>query len=118
MARNERLVSFLLRTGLAVGFLYAALSSFLDPNAWIGFLPMEIRAVLPGQILLFLFSSFEVALALWLLVGHAVRAAAWTSIVTITLIIVFNLPSLDIVFRDFVILAASGALLAHHWNHP
>jgi len=118
MAQHERLVSFFLRTGLAVGFLYAALSSFLDPNAWVGFLPLEARAVISGQVLLVLFSLYEIALALWLLSGRAVRNAAWVSIATMTLIILFNLPSLDIVFRDLVILAAAAALLAHHSKRP
>ncbi|MBI4250722.1 DoxX family membrane protein [Candidatus Uhrbacteria bacterium] len=113
MAQYEHLVSFFLRSGLAVGFLYAALSSFLDPNAWVGFLPIEVRAVISGQALLALFSLYEIALSLWLLSGRAVRNAARASIATMTLIIIFNLPSLDIVFRDLVILAAAAALLAH-----
>ncbi|MBI2483927.1 hypothetical protein HYV71_01965 [Candidatus Uhrbacteria bacterium] len=116
MVRNEHLVSFFLRTGLAVGFLYAALSSFLDPNSWVGFFPMEVRAVISGQILLFFFSSYEIALALWLLSGRAVRGSATAAIMTISLIILFNLSSLDIVFRDLVILAASAALLTLHWK--
>ena len=116
MGHHERLVSFFLRTGLAVGFLYAALSAFLDPNSWVGFLPSEARALIFGNILLVLFSSYEIALALWLLSGHAVRNAAWASIITMSLIILFNLPSLDIVFRDLVILAAAAALLTHHWK--
>lgn len=116
MGHHERLVSFFLRTGLAIGFLYAALSSFLDPNAWAGFLPMEARDVISGNLLLALFSSYEIVLALWLLSGRAVRNAAWASVITMTLIILFNLPSLDVVFRDLVILAAAAALLTHHWK--
>lgn len=117
MVLHERLVSFLLRVGLAVAFLYAATASFLDPSSWVGFIPSLVREFIPGQVFLVAFSLFEIALALWLLTGRHVLSAAWASIVTLLLIIVGNLPLLDVVFRDLAILAAAGALLAFHWKN-
>ncbi len=116
MAHHERLASFLLRAGLAVAFLYAAVSSSLDPFAWIGFFPSAAQLLLDGQILLVLFSLYEVCLALWLLSGVFVRNAALTSLITLTLIILANITLLDILFRDLTITAAAGALLALHWH--
>ena len=117
MILHERLVSFLLRIGLAVAFLYAAVSSFLEPFSWVGFIPSLIRELIPGQIFLIAFSLFEIFLAIWLLTGRYVVTAAWASIVTLTLIILGNLVLLDVVFRDLAILAAAGALLAFHWKN-
>lgn len=116
MAHHEQLVSFLLRTGLAVAFLYAAVSSFLDPPAWIGFFPAAVRQFFPAQALLILFSLYEIGLALWLLSGRFIRQVAMAALVTLVLIILTNITLLDILFRDLSILAAAAALLALHWH--
>ena len=110
--KYERLISFLLRAGIAIAFLYAAISSFLDPFAWIGFMPAWIERVVPRAALLSLFSAYEIILALWLLSGKQAYRAAALSSATLFAIIIFNVASLDILFRDVPILFAALALMA------
>ena len=108
--KNEQFISFLLRAGLAVVFLYAAVASFLDPNSWIGFLPQFLRNIVPANILLILFSIYEIILGLWLLSGKKIYPAAILAIITMASIVIFNMGALDIVFRDVAILFAALAL--------
>lgn len=109
---NERLISFLIRAGIATAFLYAAIAAFLEPFSWVGFLPTWIEAIIPRTAVLSLFSTYEVALALWLLSGkHAFRASACAA-ATLFCIIIFNIGSLDILFRDVPILFAALAMMA------
>ena len=81
---NVKLASFFLRIGLAVVFLYAALSSFLDPSAWIGFFPLWVQQNLPVTILLFAFSIYEILLALWLLSAWKAKEAAIVAAATLS----------------------------------
>lgn len=108
--RYENLVSFLLRIGLSIVFLYAATAAFLEPLNWIGFSPQFIREIVPAQILLFLFSLSEIILALWLVWGRYTFYAASLAALTLFLIILSNLVQLDIVFRDLAIFFSALAL--------
>lgn len=110
MVTNLTLASFFLRVGLAVVFLYAAVASFLEPTSWIGFLPQWLRNIADPNALLWLFSAYEVILALWLLSGKKTYYAAILSGLTLLAIIVFNMGALDIVFRDVAILFMAVAL--------
>ena len=107
---NKYLVSFLLRIGLVIAFLYAAVASFLDPNSWIGFLPQWLRNIFPANLLLIGFSVYEVGLSLWLLAGKKTFPAAIFSIATMLGIIIVNMRALDIVFRDVAIMFMAIAL--------
>ncbi len=110
--KNERLVSFFLRVGLAVVFLYAAIASFLEPDNWVGFLPHFLKALFPARLLLGGFSVYEIILSFWLLSDKKIFPAAVLAALTLFFIIVPNLtPSLfDIVFRDVAILSSAIAL--------
>lgn len=114
--KYESLVSFLLRSGLAVVFLYAAVAAFFDPFSWIGFFPSFIRELYDPVRLLMLFGAFEVALSLWLLSGYKAREAAAVAIGALLGIILGNLNLLDIVFRDVAILFSALALFAMHYE--
>jgi len=103
---------FFLRVGLAVVFLYAAAASLLDPNSWIGFLPDWARSNSSERVFLSLFSIYEIILALLLLWGKWVRLFAILSLITIIAIIIQNVHSLDIIFRDVSILFSCLALIA------
>ena len=107
---HERLVSFLLRIGLVSVFLYAAVASFLNPDAWVGFLPLWARNIIPANILLFLFSTYELALAFWLISAKKLYYAALVSGATLLAIIVQNIGALDLVFRDVAIFFSAVAL--------
>ncbi|MBI4253380.1 hypothetical protein HY623_04380 [Candidatus Uhrbacteria bacterium] len=110
--KNERLISFLLRAGIAVAFLYAAIAAFLDPFSWVGFMPAWIDAIVPRNMLLMIFSVYETGLALWLLSGRAAYYSAAFSSATLFFIILFNISSFDILFRDVPILFAALAMVA------
>ena len=56
---STRLVSLLLRVGLAVVFLYAAVASWFDPNSWLGFFPEFLTAVIPARVLITGFAGFQ-----------------------------------------------------------
>ncbi|HUY69680.1 MAG TPA: hypothetical protein VMU70_01500 [Candidatus Tyrphobacter sp.] len=111
MKPNSRLASLLLRIGLAAVFLYAAGSTYLNPDAWIGFLPQFLVRILPERVLLPGFSFYQIILSLWLLWGRGVKYSATLSALTLFLIIVLNFGALDVVFRDIAILFASLALI-------
>ena len=110
--RNERLVSFFLRAGLATVFLYAAIASLLEPQNWTGYLPHFLKTIFPERLLLGAFSCYEILLSFWLLSNKKIFHAAVLAAVTLFMIIVPNLaPSLfDVVFRDVAILSSAIAL--------
>lgn len=110
--KNERLISFLLRSGLAIVFLYASVDSFSDASSWIGFVPQWVQTIIPGMLFLTLFAVLEMILAVWLLSGKKPFVAAMISNAILLLIIVANVAVLDILFRDIAILFASLALTA------
>ena len=115
--KNERLISFFLRLGLAIVFLYAAIASFLDPLAWIGFFPAWMRDIFDAKMLLSVFSVYEIGLALWLLSGKRTFYAAMFAAATMAGIILTNLAILDIVFRDIAIFFSACALVALSARH-
>ena len=106
------LASFCLRIGLAVVFLYAAVAALIDPDSWVGFIPAFIRSVIPGRTFLAVHSIGEIALGLWLLSGFRPFLAALLAALAMAGIVLFNLASLDIVFRDIAILFMALALAA------
>lgn len=116
MSGHDKLVSFLLRTGLAVVFLYAAIASFLEPMNWIGFLPQFMKDIFPAEPLLSAFSVYELFLALWLLSGKKVVWSSLLAAATLCAIIVTNITQLEIIFRDIAILFAALALSALHYR--
>lgn len=108
-------VSYLLRAGLAAVFLYAAASSFTNPSAWIGYFPRFLVILMPANILLGLFSAYEIVLTIWLISGFYMKYAALMAAATLAAIIAANLASLDILFRDIAIFFAALALAVLHW---
>ncbi|GIU68237.1 MAG: hypothetical protein KatS3mg001_087 [Candidatus Pacearchaeota archaeon] len=108
--RKKEAVSFFLRAGLAVVFFYAAFSSFLFPENWIGFIPLFLKKMFSQEILLLLFSLYEIFLGLWLLSNKKTFYAAFFSAITMFLIIISNIILFDIVFRDIAIMFMAIAL--------
>ncbi len=112
MAKKELLVSFLLRIGLGIVFLYAATASFITPHDWVGFFPQWLRHIISGETLLPIFSTYEIILALWLISGEKTFFAALLAAATLCAIIIPNIFVLDVIFRDVAILFAALALAA------
>ena len=113
---NIRLASFLLRIGIALSLLYAAIASFLSPLVWSSFFPYWITNIISGTTLLTIFSIGEILLALWLLSHQKICAAGLVTAILMLLIIVANYHSLDLVFREIHIMFGGLALVAIHKN--
>lgn len=111
-------VSLLLRTALAFVFLYAAISSFISPNDWIGYMPRFMRGIVPDQLLLCGFSLVEIGLSLWLLSGIYVKYAALLAAAMMIGIVVLNPLLLPITFRDVGLFIAALALYAEESKSP
>lgn len=107
---KQKTVLILLRLGIAFGFFYAAIFSFLNPNDWIGFFPIFLRNFFGAGLILPAFSFYEIILGFWLLSGKYGFAAGLISAATFLSIIVFNLGAFDIVFRDVGLFFAVLAL--------
>lgn len=107
---EKPLVSFFLRSGLAIVFLYAGIASLLAPENWIGFVPGFVRNILLGSIFLVLFSLYEISLGVWLLSNKKIFYASLFSALTMLVIVIMNIFLFDIVFRDIAILFMAIAL--------
>lgn len=109
--------ALLLRAGLATVLLYAAISSFVSPEDWIGYFPEFLTDMVDAELLLKLFSLFELGLAAWLLSGWRTELAGLACAVTFSGIVLANLTLLEITFRDVALVFASLALAALGWQH-
>ncbi|MEK6939732.1 MAG: hypothetical protein AABX31_03305 [Nanoarchaeota archaeon] len=106
----SHLASFMLRTALAVPFLFVAIDATLQPEAWVGFIPFFLRNLFPETLLLGAHAVFDFILAVWLLSGWKIKYAAAFSALNLAAIIIVNLTALDIIFRDVGLLLAAIAL--------
>ena len=104
--------SLLLRVGLAVVFFYAAVSSFVNPKEWVGYLPTMLTENFSATLLLKFFSLYELLLAAWLLSGIYVRYAALLTAATLAGIVMSNLTIFVITFRDIALIFSALALAA------
>lgn len=107
---KQKVALILLRLGIAFGFFYAAVFSFLNPNSWVGFFPMFLQDFFGADLLLSAFSFYELVLGFWIISGKYNFAAGLISAATLLSIIVFNFGSMDIVFRDVGLFFAALAL--------
>jgi uncharacterized membrane protein YphA (DoxX/SURF4 family) len=107
------LTPLLLRLGLATMFLYAAISSFVNPEDWVGYFPSFMKDIVPADTLLKLFSVYELALAGLLLTGVYVRYVALLCAATLIGIVVFNFSLFAISFRDIGLAFAALALACY-----
>ena len=112
LLKNTNLTSWLLRLGLTVIFSYAAISSLVNPQDWVGYLPGMLTDHIPGTTLLHFFSVYEIGLAVWLLSGIYVRYAALLCAMTLAGIVVSNIHLFAITFRDIAIIFSALALAA------
>lgn len=103
--------AYVLRMSLSVAFLYAMVSSFLQPAVWITFIPSFMSNIFPADILLTTFSIFQLILAVWLMSNYRPYFAATVSALTLFLITLANISALDLVFRDITIAMAAIALM-------
>lgn len=110
LAGRPSLSPLFLRLGLATVFTYAAVSSTVSPNDWIGYLPHILTDRVSSTILLKFFSVYELLLAVWLLSGVYVRFAGLLCAATLGGIVASNVSLLPISFRDIGLAFAALAL--------
>lgn len=100
----------LLRTGLAFVFVYAAVSSLMHPDQWVGWLPSFIQKMSSAETLLQIFSIGELLLALALLAGWYTRYAALLAAAALLGIVIASPHALDVTFRDIGLMFMAVAL--------
>jgi len=109
----------MLRIGLALSFIYPALSALVDPYAWIGYFPSAVLTLASGNDLLFLhvWGTCQVLLALWVLFGTRIFVPSIVMAIALVLIVIANPAQFPILFRDLSIALAAGALAWMHRPH-
>ena len=111
VGNKDKIVSQLLRVGLAIVFLYAAIFSFKNPNEWIGYVPSYLAKGLSAGTILKLISVVQIVVAFWLLSGKYLRYAAALAALMLAGILLTNWSQLYITFRDIGLLFAALALV-------
>ncbi len=107
----QKTASLILRLGIAFSFIYVAISAFLNPTNWIGFIPdFATLGLMSKETFLMTHVVIDLILGLWLIWGKKTFYASIISAIFIFGIIIFNLGSLDILYRDITIFLAAVAL--------
>lgn len=102
--------SEILRYGLGLVFLYAALLMWIQPEAWIGFVPNWLAKIVERHMFISIHSIFELIMAVLLLANKWVRWAALFAFLDFLSIVIFY--GVDLVtFRDIGLMLSSLALL-------
>lgn len=107
---DEKIISLLLRLGVAFAFIYPAVAGFFDPYSWVGFFPPFMLDIIPGAVLLPIFGLFEILLALLILFMKRPFYPAIIAALVLLSIIILDFKTMDIIFRDVSILLMSCAL--------
>jgi uncharacterized membrane protein YphA (DoxX/SURF4 family) len=97
---NDKTVSWLLRAGLALVFLYAGISSLQHPLVWVGFLPNFLTSIAAPTLLIKVLAVYELILAVWLVSGRFLKYAALMCAATLAGIVISDLSQLVTTFRD------------------
>ena len=107
----EKTVSLLLRIGIAFSFIYVAFSAYFNPTNWLGFIPdFATLGLMSKEAFLKIHVVIDLILGLWLLSGRKMLYVSLISAMFLAGIILFNLGSLDILYRDISILLSAVAL--------
>ncbi len=104
----------LLRAAVGVAFLYPPINAWSAPEAWTGYFPAFTEGLLPGMILLHVFGVVEIVLALWILSGWKIFFPSLVAALMLIAIVGFNMPEMQVLFRDISIALAALALAFMH----
>lgn len=94
------MTSLLLRVGLVLVFVYAAVASLQHPLEWAGFLPSFLTKTISSDVLIKFFALYELALVVWLASGKYIRYCALLCTATLLGIVITNPSQLITTFRD------------------
>ncbi len=106
--------SFFLRVGLAFIFLFASISAFTNPQAWVGYVPSFITNTITQGYFLFFHDIILFSLGLWLLSGKKTFYAAVVSAILLAGMTLANMSSFLVTFRDVGLFFAAIALVVMH----
>ena len=101
--------SISLRIGLAFVFAYAAVNFTIHPDQGLIYIPNYVKAFIPGQLFLHLFTVYEAFLTLWLLSGKWPRLCGILTAFTVFSFTVLNLQLFSTLFRNVAITFAAIA---------
>ena len=102
--------SFFLRIGLAFVFIYAAVAAYLDPKSWVWYIPEFLGSLELRGKLLYLHEIANLTIGLWLISGKKTFYASIICCLALAAIILVNLTSFFVVFRDVGLLFSAVAL--------
>src|SRR3989338_1325789 len=105
-----------LRLGLPLGFGYSAVGGYLNPDAFLKYVPDFVQNILPAIFFLPIFGGFEVFLVLWLLSPWLVRYAALVAFAMMIGIVFSNFEYFSVLFRNVAIGFAALALAVLEWK--
>lgn len=108
---NVNLASLMLRIGLAGVFIYAALSAFKTPEAWLSYIPPFTAKFMSLKTALDIMSVFQLVLAVVLLSGKYLKYTAAISAILLAGILALSLNELLITFRDIGLVFMAIALI-------
>jgi hypothetical protein len=110
MTKQISLAWFLLRFGVAFTFLYASISAFINPEPWLGYFPVFMRAWNIDSILLVTWGGGEFIIGIWLISGYRIFLPSIAAAGLMLGIFITDFDSLHIIFRNVSILCTSIAL--------
>jgi hypothetical protein len=107
---NMKMISLLLRIGLAAVFAYAAIDAFREPNVWIDFVPHFTTKFIAAKLALDGLSIAQLVLVVALLMNIYIKWAALAAIGFLVGLMVFNPATFLITFRDIGLAFMAAAL--------
>jgi uncharacterized membrane protein YphA (DoxX/SURF4 family) len=102
---------FILKLAVAFAFIYAGISGFINPDAWIGYFPAWTKGFVSDAILINAWGIIELAIGFWILFGKKILIPSIIATLALAGIVVFNWNQMDVIFRDVSIALASLALV-------
>lgn len=95
--------------GLGFTFFYAGVSSLLNPELWVGYLPAWLTTLFPAESLILIHGVFHTALGVALATNFMLRAASLIAALDLAAIILsYGIDA--VTFRDAGLLIMAAAL--------
>lgn len=110
-ANKNNTASLLIRSGLAIVFLYAATSTLITPQDWVIYLPHFVTSLIDPTTLVRIFAVYELVLAGLLIAGRYIRWVGLLTAITFLGVILSNFSLFTITFRDVALFFSALALV-------
>jgi hypothetical protein len=113
---HEKIMSFVLRVGVAFVFTYPSVMAVYEPNSWLVYFPSFLKDNIPHTPLSLGFAGIELVLATWIVYGKRIFIPSVLTSLLLLFIILFNLDKFNFLFRNIAILSATLALAIHSYS--